>query len=503
MRVLKSIGPIFRTIHSSLTVVPDEFKGRVFIVILIAIIGSLLELFSISLMAPVFYLLNDEASVYKNSLISKVFKMTGVENVRDFLFLLMLILLIFFLLKSWIITLSNNMQISFSYKVSQKIMESRLLSFFKSGTKVSVSRELSDEVRSIYTIPSEYATHILTPSFLFIGEFAVLLVISTFLIIFNPIILFAVILVCLPLIGVIFYFVRKATEKNSKERKLAEPKSYNSIFHIVNGLNAIQTASAESFFISQSNSIVSEMHKLYTKTQVMQKIPQRIMEIFVIFIVVLVYGLMIYFFKESKDELITVLIMFGLAAYRLLPSINNLISYYIQIKSSFFVVEDLQNAQMNVPVIQEIHYDMDIQKFNLVNYTFNYNQNIVLQSVNLELRSGRTYGLFGDSGSGKSTLAGIITGNIFSMDNSILINDSFSTYHALRNRVNYVSSKEFIYDFDIYQNIALGKTLTEVNHKLLDEVIDIVGLNQGYQTKILDSKFTLGVTGSNISDGLS
>ncbi len=498
-KVLRTILSISKTISSSLSVVPLEFRTQVVFVIITAIFSSMMELFSISLMAPVFYLLNDETSVSKNVLMKSLFKYSHLNNVKDFLFFLMFILLLFFFIKSWLITLSNKLQINFSYTVSQKIMRDRLTIFFSFGVARNKVRELSDEVRSIYTIPSEYATHILTPTFLFISELAVLILISVFLIVYNPLILFSVILICLPVISVIFYYVRRSTEKNSDDRKIIEPQSYNAIFGIVNGLNAIQTSRSEKFFIQQSNDIVIELHNLYVNSQVMQKLPQRIMETFVVFIVVLVYGLMIYGFKESRSELIAVLIMFGLAAYRLLPSVNNLISYYIQIKSSFFVVEDLKNRPPKST--GNIISNQDITSIELKNFTFSYEDAPILESIHIILDAGKVYGLYGDSGSGKSTLANVLSGNIEFGTQQVYINDKLGNHLHLRYSVNYVSSKEFMYDLDILSNIALGKTKSDRDEDLLDEIIDLVGLNDGYQSNIIHNRMTVGVTGANISDG--
>lgn len=55
-------------------------------------------------------------------------------------------------------------------------------------------------------------------------------------------------------------------------------------------------------------------------------------------------------------------------------------------------------------------FNEKIEKINIKNLNFNYQNNQVLKNVNLEIKKGKKYLLQGDNGTGKSTFLKILMG---------------------------------------------------------------------------------------------
>ena len=124
--------------------------------------------------------------------------------------------------------------------------------------------------------------------------------------------------------------------------------------------------------------------------------------------------------------------MFGIAAFRILPSLNRIIQSVNSIRASYVVIDLLeQNIKLkkylqDTPIRDKDIDEQSINEIELKNVCFRYekNQKNVLNNINLKLKKGDLIGLFGPSGSGKTTLVDIITNLIEPTEGEILINKS-------------------------------------------------------------------------------
>ena len=99
-------------------------------------------------------------------------------------------------------------------------------------------------------------------------------------------------------------------------------------------------------------------------------------------------------------------------AFRLIPSINKIVTSFVQIKYNSKVVdlihELVQNGNENKDNISTNQINNNIQ---LSNVCFEYIKNKpLLKNINLNIKKGKIVRIYGESGSGKSTLINVILG---------------------------------------------------------------------------------------------
>ncbi|CAM2898888.1 ABC transporter ATP-binding protein [Hathewaya histolytica] len=134
--------------------------------------------------------------------------------------------------------------------------------------------------------------------------------------------------------------------------------------------------------------------------------------------------------------------------------------------------------------------------------SFKYDDNYILENVNLELEEKKVYGIVGESGSGKSTLLKLfmrfwdVTKGKIVLGNKDIRNINTE---ALRNTQSFVTQETFLFNDTIEENIKLGKkdaTIEEVIEAAKKASIDdfIMSLPKGYKTKV-------GELGDNLSGG--
>jgi ABC-type multidrug transport system fused ATPase/permease subunit len=113
-------------------------------------------------------------------------------------------------------------------------------------------------------------------------------------------------------------------------------------------------------------------------------------------------------------------------------------------------------------------------------------------------------GIRGASGVGKTTLFNIILGLYRPTSGSILIDGeelTDSNISKWQNSIGYVSQNVFITDASLAENIAFGVALNDINHELVNEVIDqadlrtfVASLPDGIHSRI-------GELGARLSGG--
>jgi ATP-binding cassette, subfamily B, bacterial PglK len=211
---------------------------------------------------------------------------------------------------------------------------------------------------------------------------------------------------------------------------------------------------------------------------------------------------------QSSQGLLNTITLFIASAYRLLPSLNKCIISLNNLKSyefTFNILRMFENEEnIERPEHQEpLHFE---NKIELRNISFKYEKGDkhIVRDLNLTINKGESIGIIGTSGSGKTTLINILLrflnetkGNIY-VDNQALNADNLL---AWREKLGYVKQNVFLFDANVYENIAIGLEENEidkakveriVNMTLLDDLIH--NLPNGYYTQ-------LGESGSKLSGG--
>lgn len=136
------------------------------------------------------------------------------------------------------------------------------------------------------------------------------------------------------------------------------------------------------------------------------------------------------------------------------------------------------------------------------NVSFGYNEDkLVLEDLNIKIKSGSKIGLVGETGCGKSTILSLISRFYDVIGGEILIDGTDIRnikLDSLRGQVSVMLQDNFLFARSVYENLVLDKkiSMNEVIKvcKLLDIHDMIMSLEDGYDTVLLNN-------GSNLSSG--
>jgi ABC-type multidrug transport system fused ATPase/permease subunit len=276
------------------------------------------------------------------------------------------------------------------------------------------------------------------------------------------------------------------------------------------GYKSIKVLQKDNFFKDLLKNQAGILRTCSIKAAVISNSPKSLIEFILVFLVVL-FTISLVYLGLSPIEIFPVLSMFGVAALRILPSMNTLSNCFNQIRLNTNCINSLydehSSRQQTTQTTTQFH-PPENHEFNILdirNLSFMYpNTKVgIFENLSLTVKKGDVIGIIGESGSGKSTLIDLILGfqtadsGQFSL-NGYQIDPSSELW---REKIAYIPQENFLIDGTIRDNITLGMDLDKVNNiqfitslnlSQLDEVVS--NFEHGVDTMV-------GENGSLLSGG--
>ena len=145
---------------------------------------------------------------------------------------------------------------------------------------------------------------------------------------------------------------------------------------------------------------------------------------------------------------------------RALSGLNMTLNQGVSAASRILPIIDQKNIIKESIDAKSIQIKKSNVEFKNVNFSYNVEEKITLNSINLKFMGGKMTSLVGHSGSGKSTILNLIPRFYDAQSGDILIDDQSiynSTLKSLRNQISMVSQETTLFDDTILNNIKYAK----------------------------------------------
>lgn len=482
-----------------------RFKLKLLIVILLMLFLSTLELVGIGVLAGFIYFLVDIDKFLLKlpdlEITDYVISLDNDEKIKLFIILIIII----FLLKNFLIFISNIYFYKFNRQLNIHIVARVLQKYLKSEYSFFLENKISKIINNVRDETTRFCGIIMSYLNIF-KELVLIILIIAGIITINWKITLGVFLFIFSISMLIIYFLRLTLIKLGEQRTHYSSKIYKNLYDIFFGIKFIKIKFLENVFLKKITKVYSSLLDVMFRQSVLILIPRLMLEVMGVTglcIIIYIFLLLDY----SFNEIIPLLTFLALVIIRMVPSmaalnqnINNISSNNISFELISNLIEgtntefDLDKKDDNT-LEREIE---EIKSLELKNICFGYDvqESNILDNINLKIYKNDILGIIGKSGSGKTTLVNLILGLLKPKIGKILINGK-ENEDLKKYKISYVPQDVSILDEDIYSNIAYGIKDEDVNKETIEKLIEVTQLDK----QNLDISKNLGESGLNISGG--
>ncbi len=447
---------------------PNSFRKKAFILIFLLIFGIIIEMISVTIMIPLFSILNDIGFVKKSSIINFFYTYIASSSYQQLILFSLVLIILIYLLKTIFLLYSSFYQVKFSTNFSSFLTQKLFSKYLKKEYDFHLSNNSSRLIRNV-TVETNLFAIIMQNILILLTEFSVGFGLLLLLFIFSPLNSLLIILLFSSFAFIFHFFTKMKILEWGKKRQELDGIINKHIHQGLGGIKEVKIMSKESFFIKHYVEIVENRAKYLQKNTLLQSTPRLFLEFITILglTVLILIQLLIY----KKNDMLPVLALFGASAFRLIPSINRIMGSLQMIKFNQPVIDllfkELKEPEKKIEISNK-HIDF-YNKIEFKNVSFRYEKNLpcVLENINIEFKKNTIIGIIGSSGSGKSTLIDLLSGLLKPTEGSVMCDNFDINFFTTswRSKIGYVPQFIYLLDDSIRNNIAFG-----IDQELIDDV---------------------------------
>lgn len=481
----------------------NQRKGLIFLTLFL-FVGMILEVFGLGILIPVLSVLLDPEKIETSTSLSLIRSYFSQLTNQNFLFLILAFIVVVYFLKSLFIVFLTHKQNRFLTDLTAYTSNKLFSSYMSQPFGFYLNRNASELIKNVQVEINYFFTFLLSLITIFIEGGFVFSVLAT-LIYIEPIGAIS--------IGVFFgvlsvLFLQSTKRKLNSWGILRESLDAQISKMALEGLGGIKDLiilGKRSFFIEEYSKKNYLKARLHANQGTVSQIPRFYLEL--ISIIGLVSFIILLLLQgKNPSSLVTILGVFVAATFRVIPSLNRIISAtqsmkYYRPSVDIIYKEIKDNIVFEENNLKDYNFKNNIELEN-VNFSFTKDSNI-LKDINLIIKKGQTIGIIGESGSGKSTLVDLLIGLHKPTSGDIIIDGivDFQMNQSWRNNIGYVSQTIYLTDDTIKKNIALGVPEKKINDSKIIELLKQVKLESLVNNLKLGVNTKVGERGVQLSGG--
>lgn len=480
-------------------------------------IGGFLETLGVGAMMPVvMVLITPEtllAYIQKYDFLQKICNFFHIQNVSQITIALLLALMAVYVIKNLYILLLTYKQNAFIDQ-NRNRMISRVMAEFLNRP---YEQYLGADIPTVFRITDNDIPHAfsLMLSLIQLASEVVVsgLIFVMMLILDAEMTLFVIVLFGVLTLLIIKVFKPRLNKIGSKNQSI-QSRIAKWRIQAIYGLKDVKVLNREEFFVKNYYESGKVGANVATTYAVLNNMPRLLIE--TVFIVGML-GFLMLFIKGGGDMslMVSTVSAFGVAAMRVLPSVNRINTYITQISytqpSLDFVYQNLQEGMKTDAMLAERKAKAQKEKLRLehqielnhISFHYPDSDKDIFTDAHMVVPKGKSVGIIGTSGAGKSTVVDILLGLLHAQEGEITCDgvDIFKNYESWLAQVGYIPQSIYLVDESIRDNIAFGIDKDKINEKRIWEVLAEAQLKEFVEELPEGLDTTIGDRGVRLSGG--
>ena len=481
---------MLKVIKQLFVLLTDKQLKQFYLLQVLVVIMAFTELLGIASIAPFMALVGDISILETNGIFAQLYKMSGLNNPMDFLFysgVIVLVMLAF----STVISMFTTWRLSiFGARIGTEIAD-RLYSYYMqqswqfhaSGSSAQLTKQVSTEAARI-------SNDIIQPLMQMNSKLVLALFISISIVIYDPVIAILGLFIFSLAYFVLYRLVRQKLESNGQQ--LSEVSTRR--FRLMNeGFGGIKDV----LLLNRSHDFITRFHdsgKVFARAQgtniAISQVPRYFIELIAFGAMISLVLVLIKVHSGNLGEVLPILAVYALAAFKLLPALQQIYSSLSQIKGNTAAFEavkdDLQRSFENQKAITKASMPTAISlnksiALNDIEFSYPNKDRAAVDGVSMSIPVNSVIGLVGSSGSGKSTLIDLLLGLLTPQQGNIYVDDiriTADNKRAWQDLLGFVPQSIFLSEGSIAENIAFGIPAKDISLKQVNKALKLANLTE-------------------------
>ena len=481
---------MLKVIKQLFVLLTDKQLKQFYLLQVLVVIMAFTELLGIASIAPFMALVGDISILETNGVFAQLYQLSGLNNPMDFLFYTGVIVLVM-LTFSTVISMFTTWRLSiFGARIGTEIAD-RLYSYYMqqswqfhaSGSSAQLTKQVSTEAARI-------SSQIVQPLMIMNSKLVLALFISISIVIYDPVIAILGLFIFSLAYFVLYRLVRQKLESNGQQ--LSEVSTQR--FRLMNeGFGGIKDV----LLLNRSHDFITRFHdsgKVFARAQgtniAISQVPRYFIELIAFGAMISLVLVLIKVHSGNLGEVLPILAVYALAAFKLLPALQQIYSSLSQIKGNTAAFEavkddlersfDSQKTSSDTVVSTPIDLKRSIKLSN-IEFTYPGKERPAVDGVNMSIPVNSVIGLVGSSGSGKSTLIDLLLGLLTPQQGGIYVDDiriTADNKRAWQDLLGFVPQSIFLSEGSIAENIAFGIPAKDISLKQVNKALNLANLTE-------------------------
>ena len=492
------------TLSLAAQVLERRDKLRLGVSLVLIFTGTVLEMASLGLVIPVMQVVlsGDKRSEYW-----WLPRQLQEISYSTFVQVLMMSLVLMFVFKNSVLLLSNyyqqRTQLSISNRVVQRMFETYLrqpYEFHLTNSSSLLVRNVQEYSAAVVGNGIAPVLNLITDSVTGVGFIAVLIVV-------QPVSTAILIGLFAASSYLIVSVSRIRTERWGAERLKHRSVLMETLLSGFGGVKEIKLFGRDREVVDTHRKSLYEAARTSYMFNLLQSLPRAIFEVVAVGGVALIVVVATLGDGNLQDATL-IIALFGVVAFRMLPSVNRIITSVHQLSFGRAgiegAVEGLSLPQQEVSASRARPTDkfVSLEVSNL-QYSYPNTEALVTDVASLRIAKGESVGIIGTSGSGKSTLVDLLIGVLTPKTGTITVNgcDINADRRYWQDRIGYVPQHVYLMDTTIRRNVAFGLSEKEISNADVEKALRLANLWDFVQSLPAGLNTVVGERGVRLSGG--
>ena len=476
----------------------------------LAVVGAFAEALGIGAVFPLLSLLTQREAMLEEPAVRALFDWSGARSHAEFVLLGTAALMLLFVLKNLYLSATYYAQSRFVCNAEARMGTDLLAAYLYAPYVERVEHNSADRILIITGEVSRVTAGYLLPLVNLVAEGLVIIALVTLLLVVQP----QSALLALVLIAVVGAAVQLGFRRKLNAQRHVRVAASSAMFRAVGeGLGALKETKVlgqEPHFVRRFFDSSRRYAGATVAFMTINLLPRLITETAAVAALSGCVALSVLW-RQPLETVVPVLIVFGLAAVRIMPSAtrilgaaNNLRYYAPSVREVSMHVAVARNLPREAPVSPNAPAEeIDSIELRSVFYTYAGAVTPALHDVTLRVQRGEIVAITGPSGSGKSTLADVMLGLISPMGGYVLVNGRQvgDLRSALGAFAGLVPQNFFILDDSVRRNVAFGVPSAAVADAQVWRALELASLADRVRRDPLGLDMPAGENGALLSGG--